>query len=122
MDKNFGGVIWTNHAIQRLQERGIKQGDAWATFKRPNQSRYAASKGGWVYYKTSGSEKIEVVAKQNPSTSSGPSAGKWIILSVWSKPIYDSRPKTHNQKLKTNKPDLLERALQKTLGRFRKKH
>ena len=31
MDRNFGGVIWTNHALDRLRERGIKQGDAWVT-------------------------------------------------------------------------------------------
>jgi hypothetical protein len=82
MDKNFGGVIWTNHALQRLRERNIKQGDAWATWSHPDQSRYAATKGAWVYYKTYGKEKIEVVAKQNEKK-------QWIILSVWSRPIYD---------------------------------
>ncbi len=82
MDQNFGGVIWTNHALQRLKERGIKQGDAWATFNRPDQSRYAKSKGAWVYYKTYGTEKIEVVAKKNEQN-------KWVILTVWSRPVYD---------------------------------
>ncbi len=81
MDQNFGGVIWTNHALERLKQRGIKQGDAWATFNRPDQSRFAKSKGAWVYYKTYGTEKIEVVAKKNEQ-------GKWIILTVWSRPIY----------------------------------
>ena len=27
-DRNYGGVIWTNHALERLNKRGIKQGDA----------------------------------------------------------------------------------------------
>lgn len=86
-DRNFGGVIWTNHALARLSERGIKQGDAWATFNRPEESRYAAVKGAWVYYRTYPSassgqgERIEVVAKKNER-------GQWIILSVWSKPVY----------------------------------
>jgi hypothetical protein len=79
MDSNFGGVIWTKHALERLAERRIKQGDAWATFRRPDQSRYARSKGAWVYYKTWGRQKIEVVAKQNEKK-------EWVILSVWSKP------------------------------------
>lgn len=78
MDKNYGGVIWTNHAIARLQERGIKQGDAWATWRRPDQSRYAAAQGAWIYYKTFGNGRIEVVAKQNEKK-------EWIILSVWSR-------------------------------------
>jgi len=28
MERNYGGVIWTNHALQRLKERGISQRDA----------------------------------------------------------------------------------------------
>lgn len=73
-------MIWTNHAIKRLLERGIKQGDAWATWRNPKQSRYAVSKGAWIYYRTYGDTRIEVVAKQNEKK-------EWIILSVWSKKI-----------------------------------
>lgn len=84
MDKKYGGVIWTNHAIQRLYDRGIKQGDAWATWRNPEQSRYARSKGAWIYYKTYGDERIEVVARQNEKK-------EWIILSVWNKKIYSHK-------------------------------
>jgi hypothetical protein len=79
VDKKYKGVIWTNHALARMRERGIKQGDAWATFKRPDTSKYAKTKKAYVYYKTWGSTKIEVVAKQNERK-------EWIVLSVWSKP------------------------------------
>ena len=65
MDKNYGGVIWTNHALARMRERGIKQGDAWLTWKKPDNSRYYRSNGGWVYFKTYGNERVEVVAKKN---------------------------------------------------------
>jgi hypothetical protein len=78
--------VWTNHALERLKQRGIKQGDAWATFNRPDQSRYAKAKETWIYYKTYGNEKIEVVAKKNDK-------GEWIILSVWSKPVYGEKEK-----------------------------
>ena len=87
MQKNYKDVIWTNHALSRMRDRGIKQGDAWATFRRSDQSKKAKIKGAWVYYRTFGNQKIEVVAKQNPSTSSG-QASKWVILSVWSRPVY----------------------------------
>jgi hypothetical protein len=83
MDRNYGGIIWTNHALQRLNERGIKQSDAWAVWNRPDQSRYAANKGAWVYYKTWGSDRIEVVAKQNDRKG-------WVVLSVWSKKVFDN--------------------------------
>ena len=80
MDNKYGGVIWTNHALQRLRQRNIKQGDAWATWRNPEQSRKGAS-GNWVYYRTYGNEKIEVVAKQNEKR-------EWLILSVWSDRVY----------------------------------
>jgi len=79
MERNYGGVIWTNHALQRLKERGISQGDAWATWNRPEQSRKGSgsNQGAWVYYRIWGNQKIEVVAKQDEYK-------KWIIISVWS--------------------------------------
>ncbi|EKE12605.1 MAG: hypothetical protein ACD_13C00157G0023 [uncultured bacterium] len=86
MDKNYGGVIWTNHALDRLRERGIKQGDAWVTFRRPESLRKGNS-GNWIYYRTyppigqGVSQKIEVVAKQNEKK-------EWLIVSVWSRSVY----------------------------------
>lgn len=84
MDRNYGGVVWTEHAISRMHERGISQGDAWVTWKKPDNSRYAKNKGAWVYYKAYGGQTIEVVAKKNEK-------GEWIILSVWSKTIFGRR-------------------------------
>lgn len=80
MDNHFGGVIWTNHALNRLRERGIKQGDAWATWRNPQESRKGNS-GNWVYRRTYGNTTIEVVAKQNEKK-------EWLILSVWSAPAF----------------------------------
>lgn len=77
MDRNFGGVIWTNHALERLNNRGISQSDALYTFQKPQQSRYGQTQGAWVYYRTYGNQRIEVVAKQNEKK-------EWVILSVWS--------------------------------------
>ena len=85
-DRNFGGVIWTNHALAKLQQRGIKQGDAWATWRSPQQSRKGNAPGAWIYYRTYGRERIEVVAKKNER-------GQWLILSVWSKTVYGVKPK-----------------------------
>lgn len=86
MQKNYKGLIWTNHAIARMRERGIKQGDAWLTWRRPDNSRHSKSRGAWVYYKTYPSahsgqaQRIEVVAKQNEEK-------EWVILSVWSRSV-----------------------------------
>ena len=86
MDRNFGGIIWTNHALERMSQRGINQGDAWATWRRPQQSRKAKIPGAWLYYRTYGSERVEVVAKQNERK-------EWIVLSVWSRPTHESSQK-----------------------------
>lgn len=75
---HYQGTLWTKHALQRLEERGIKQGDAYAAFRHPDHSRYSKSQGGWVYTRSWGTQQIEVVAKQNERR-------EWLILSVWSK-------------------------------------
>jgi len=91
MDRNFGGVIWTDHALRKLKDRGIKQGDAWATWRNPEKSRKANVPGAWIYFRNYGNERIEVVAKQNEKK-------EWIILSVWSSSIFEKR-KNSDKKL-----------------------
>lgn len=94
--REYRGVVFTDHALQRLRERGISQGDAWATLNSPDQSRQGSNKqGSWVYYKTYGSEKIEVVAKHN-------NQGQWVVLSVWSIPTYQTKPQHARHKKKDN--------------------
>lgn len=110
MDQHFGGVIWTNHALERLAERGIKQGDAWVTFQHPQSSRYAATEGAWVYYRNYGRWRIEVVAKQNERK-------EWLILSVWSRPV-EGAPRGIPYR---SKPDLLDRILQFFLGGLKRR-
>lgn len=96
MDNHFGGVIWTNHALDRLRQRGIKQGDAWATFNRPEQSKKGAS-GNWVYYRNWGGEQIEVVAKQDEKR-------KWVVLSVWSRRVAQNQSQYAHKELSHQKP------------------
>lgn len=110
MDKNFGGVIWTNHALKRLRERGLKQGDAWATFRRPARSKYAASKRAWVYYRTYGDQRIEVVAKKNEK-------GEWLILSVWSSSSARSEPVFVKREKSKVKESLWKAILKEILGK-----
>lgn len=76
--RKYKELIFTNHALARLRERGLSEGDVWATWRSPEQSRYARNKGAWVYRRTFGRLIIEVVAKQNENK-------EWVVLSVWSK-------------------------------------
>ncbi len=98
MDNHFGGVIWTNHALERLRQRGIKQGDAWATWRRPDQSykgNLHKSEDAWRYYRQFGDERIEVVAKQNERK-------EWIILSVWSQHVSQNSQYSASKSQKTS--------------------
>ncbi len=85
MDNHYNGVIWTNHALERMAQRGISQGDAWATFQNPQESRPGQTAGSWIYYRTYGQWKIEVVGTQNEKK-------EWVILSVWSRPVNSNSP------------------------------
>lgn len=80
--RDFKGTIWTNHALEKLKKRGIKQSDAWAVWRNPDSTRYAKNKGAWIYKRRIGASDIEVVAKEEMQRSG---KKKWLILSVWSK-------------------------------------
>lgn len=84
MNKSYKNLIWTNHVLKRLSERGITQSEAYAVWYAPEKTRYAVSRGGWVYEKTLGRRIVEVVAKKN-------NRGEWLILSAWSRPIGSRR-------------------------------
>ena len=77
MNDRYGGAIWTNHALARLNERGISQSDAWYAFAHPQNSKRGNSPGAYVYYRYFKDTRLEVVAKQNELK-------EWVILSVWS--------------------------------------
>jgi hypothetical protein len=80
MQRDYNGLIFTNHAIERMRQRRIKQGDAYATFKRADLSKKASTPGGYVYYRRWGNRQIEVVTKKNDR-------GEWVVLSVWDKDV-----------------------------------
>ncbi len=86
MGEKYRGVIWTDHALQRLKERGIKIEHALTTLNSPSESRRGQIKDSWIYYRTWDKTRIEVVAKQNER-------GEWVVLSVWSKNVYQSSGK-----------------------------
>lgn len=84
MKQEFMGVIFTNHAIQRLHERKITQSDAWYTFKHSDQQAKGKTPGSWKFSKSYGYQTIEVIGKQNEQK-------QWVLLSCWSKMVGDGR-------------------------------
>ena len=114
MDPRYGGIIWTNHAIQRLRERRITQSDAWYSFQHPNRQLPGKTPGSIRYYKDYGEQRIEVIAKKNEKK-------EWVILSCWSKILGTGQsifPKQENVFLTAGKK--ISRKLWKLIQKRRK--
>jgi hypothetical protein len=72
------GLIFTNHAINRLHNRGISQEKAYETFAHPDGQLNGKIPGSVKFYKKYDEQRIEIVAKKNDKN-------EWVILSCWSK-------------------------------------
>ena len=77
--QNYGGLIWTNHALERLSQRGLSQSMAWETFKYPDKSFDGKKAGTTEFQKKFGISLATIVAAQNEKK-------EWIILSCWIDP------------------------------------
>lgn len=75
----YGGAIWTNHALQRLNERGLSQEMASSTFNSPDKSLPGREKDTILSQKRYGTSLVSVISKQNEKR-------EWLILSCWIDP------------------------------------
>src|SRR5258708_17359291 len=75
----YGGAIWTNHAMSRLDQRGLTQDIAAKAFNYPDESHHGKQSGSMEYVKRFGNSKVTIIAKQNEKY-------EWIILSCWIDP------------------------------------
>lgn len=111
MNNRLGGVIWTNHALERLQEREISQSEAFVTFNNPTSTRYASTKNAWVFYRNFSKYRLEVVARQNYQK-------EWVIMSVWEKPLGRTEVKENFLTARLNK--IVQKMLEKLFGKWQK--
>ncbi len=75
----YGGAIWTNHALDRIRERGLSQDMASSAFNHPDRTTDGRELGTKQYQKRFGKSLVTIVAKQNDKS-------EWIILSCWVDP------------------------------------
>ena len=90
----YGGVIWTNHAMERLQSRALKQDLAWQAYRYPD-SETRRKDGSVEFLKRFGNHTVTTIAKQNENR-------EWIIISTWVDPPFagteDARKKERYHK------------------------
>lgn len=87
----YKNLIWTNHAIERMRNRGLSQDVAWQAFKNHDQNFEGKTKGAIEYQKRFDTFLVTVVAKRNEKN-------EWIIISAWIDPPFpgsaDAKQKT----------------------------
>ena len=77
--QRYQGVIWTNHAIERMGQRKLSQEYAYQTFAHPDKQISGKQPGTIESQKQFGKHYVTVISKQNER-------GEWIVLSCWVDP------------------------------------
>ncbi len=72
-------IVFTNHSIQRLKERGITGEMVWQTVKTPDVKSPGKEKHTTEFIKKIGDRKVSCIGKKNY-------IGEWVILSAWMDP------------------------------------
>lgn len=79
LQQHYKGIIWTNHALDRLVNRKLDQEIAWQAFQYPERSLQGKQPGTIEYQRRFGNSQVTIIAKQNEKK-------EWIILSAWVDP------------------------------------
>lgn len=77
--QHYHGVIWTNHAIDRMRGRGLSQEWAYESFAHADTTLKGKESGTLEYVKRYNQYQVTVIAKQNEKR-------EWIIISAWIDP------------------------------------
>lgn len=80
-------IIWTNHALDRLQERRLPKSVAEKAFYHPDESYSGKQYGTTEYRKTISGRLITLIVKRD--------GGKHIVISAWCNPPF---PGTFDEK------------------------
>lgn len=77
--RRYGGLIWTNHAMKRLKERGLSQEDAWYAYRHPDSTSKDSENNSIKYEKKVHDSMISIIIKENEKR-------ELIVLSCWIDP------------------------------------
>jgi len=78
----YKGLIFTNHILERMDQRRIDFKDVYWAWAHPDKNEKAQTNGAYKYSKQKDNKYIVVVAKKNEQ-------GKWVVLTCWQKEIVD---------------------------------
>ena len=89
-------IVFTDHAIQRMKERGISGNWAYQAVKYPEESRHGKKRHTKEFLRRFDSRTVTAVAKKND-------IGEWVILSAWIDPPYPGTEDSRKRNAYTKK-------------------
>ena len=89
-NNHYKGLIFTNHALRRLEERRFPKDMVVEAFRNADSTNPARQDGADEYRKRFGAQTVTAIVKQNDQ-------GEWIVLSCWIDPPL---PGTKDYKMK----------------------
>lgn len=79
LNNKYGGLIWTNHALERLSQRNLNQNYAFSAFTDPDRTVPGKKNNTTEYQKRIQQYKVTVIATKNDKNEN-------VILSCWVDP------------------------------------
>ncbi len=83
--RNYGGMIWTDHALWQLKRRKIFQSDALAVLRHPDRTIPGKKENSVKFMRKINERLIQVVATLNENK-------KWVVMSAWVRGEEDPQP------------------------------
>lgn len=88
MKNEYRGVIFTNHALNRLHNRNVSQQKAYQTLKSSQKKQRGKTPGSFKFSRDFGDYLLQLIAKKNDQN-------QWIILTCW---VRDKSPRRQTKK------------------------
>lgn len=85
MNREYKNVLFTNHALERLELRRITQDMIVKTIEKPDD-KVLEDDGDTKFIKTINSRNVQVVSKYLPDEK------KWLVKSAWVRGEDDPKP------------------------------
>jgi hypothetical protein len=79
MQQTYRGLIFTNHALERMRDRGLSQDMAYEAFSHADSSTAGKVQGTIEHVKKIDSYRVTMIAKENERR-------EWIVISAWIDP------------------------------------
>ncbi len=83
--KDYGGLVWTKHALERLQARKLTQSEVYDAIANPTTSIQGTAPRSIKYRKLTANKLVEAIVKDDN--------GSRVVLTCWGAPRTKFKPR-----------------------------